>query len=623
LLKSRLRYYSEEKMKGRIIAGLAAVGLAGAWGGVELYQNGRIQPGVVADGVAVGGLTLAEASAKIKAEGLATNPPKVEVVTLGQRQQLSAAALGWRPDPAKTAEAAYRIGRSHDYFTDLGVRFAVWREGQAVPLVASVDVARLKAQLTGLALPYKRAAQNAKIVYSANPKPQYALRNEVPGRALDVATAVWQYQNDPHLTALTIPELVLPATVLAKQLAPAVAQANSLLRPLKLVYQVEASPKVSASNKASTQATSIATTSSTSSQPATPTISKSLTLSASQVADLFFVKADGLSPDSKTIAATVASLGNRFDREARNARYVLERGGLGVQPEQIGFALKRQDAIAKLTEAVLDPASADVALVAAANPPKIIAASLPDPKTFVLLSSATTSYGGSPRARLINVSAASRHLDGYIVGVGEEFNFNQAIGDISLANGYATALVIANGRTTDGVGGGVCQVSTTAFRALYKAGLPIIERNPHAYRVHWYDPIIGFDAAVYQPSVNMRMQNDTGGPILVRSATRGASLTVQLYGPPNNRQVTISRPRILARMPAPPTLTQYVSYLPAGARKQVDWSADGYRITLGRTVREAGTSRSDTLFTYYKPWRAIIHVGRSTAKAKSGLLASR
>jgi hypothetical protein len=76
-------------------------------------------------------------------------------------------------------------------------------------------------------------------------------------------------------------------------------------------------------------------------------------------------------------------------------------------------------------------------------------------------------------------------------------------------------------------------------------------------------------------------------------------------------------------MPAPATSVQYVSYLPAGARKQVDWAADGYRITMGRSIREAGKSRFETLFTYYKPWRAVIHVGRGSANVRSSLLASR
>jgi vancomycin resistance protein YoaR len=94
--------------------------------------------------------------------------------------------------------------------------------------------------------------------------------------------------------------------------------------------------------------------------------------------------------------------------------------------------------------------------------------------------------------------------------------------------------VISAGRTVKGVGGGVCQASTTAFRALYKAGLPVLERNQHAYRVHWYDPLIGLDAAVYQPSLNLRMQNDTSGPLLIRTETLPGRTTVRVYGQPTN-----------------------------------------------------------------------------------------
>jgi vancomycin resistance protein YoaR len=577
-------------MNWRVITGLLALAGVGAGLGLELYQAGRIHAGVVADGVDVAGLSIAEATAKIQAQGVSSNPPAVAVQTLAKTTRLSASELGWRPDPKRTAEAAFAVGRSGDLLTNLSTRVAAWRDGATVALVASVDAKRLTAKLSALAAPHKRAPQSAKLVYTQTPKPLYAVRPEVLGRYLDVKTAVWAYQNNPKLTTVVIPEVVVPAPLTAEQLQPRMEAANALLRPLKLVYSVAG------------KSTAIATTS-----------PKSLTLTPSEVADLFFVKTDGLVPDAKSIETTVNRLSRRYDRSSENARYVMTRSGLVVRPEVVGFQLKRQDAAAKLTSAVMTPAASEVVLAANEQAPKVRAASLPDPNTFVKLASATTTYGGSPRARMINVTVAARHLDGYIVADGEEFNFNQAIGDISLRNGYAEALVIAGGRTVEGVGGGVCQVSTTAFRALYKAGLPIIERRAHAYRVRWYDPIVGFDAAVYQPSLNLRMLNDTGAPFLVRASTSGASITVSLYGPPSKRVVTVSRPRVLSVRPAPATLTQYVSYLAPGVRKQVDWAANGYTTNIFRTIRDERGSRSDSLYTVYRPWRAVVHVGRGSS----------
>ena len=91
-----------------------------------------------------------------------------------------------------------------------------------------------------------------------------------------------------------------------------------------------------------------------------------------------------------------------------------------------------------------------------------------------------------------------------------------AMGNISLDNGYAEALIIYNGKTITGVGGGVCQVSTTLFRTAFFAGYPIVERNAHAYRVHYYEQtatgydhfMAGLDATVYFPLVDLKFTND-------------------------------------------------------------------------------------------------------------------
>ncbi|MCX7783361.1 MAG: hypothetical protein N2318_06905, partial [Meiothermus sp.] len=119
-----------------------------------------------------------------------------------------------------------------------------------------------------------------------------------------------------------------------------------------------------------------------------------------------------------------------------------------------------------------------------------------------------------------------------------------------------------------------------------------------------------YDAAVYQPYLNLRATNDTPGPIVVRTAFTRSTLTVRLYGIPDGRQVAVSKPTILSRTPHPPA--QYIvdRSLRPGQVKQVDWAVDGYRTRITRTVtRPDGRVAVDVLNSNFRPWRAVYQVG--------------
>ena len=138
-----------------------------------------------------------------------------------------------------------------------------------------------------------------------------------------------------------------------------------------------------------------------------------------------------------------------------------------------------------------------------------------------LVSQGVTYFLGSAATRVKNIATSAGKFHGVIVGPGETFSFDEFLGDVSLDQGYAEALIIFNGRTIKGVGGGVCQVSTTAFRAAYQAGFPIVERWPHAYRVSWYERGFGpgLDATVFAPEVDFKFKNDTPYHLLIETYT--------------------------------------------------------------------------------------------------------
>lgn len=227
-----------------------------------------------------------------------------------------------------------------------------------------------------------------------------------------------------------------------------------------------------------------------------------------------------------------------------------------------------------------------------------------------LIASGTSTFIGSIPNRIYNITLAAGKMDGILVAPNETFSFNKALGDVSKLTGFKEAYVIQNGRTVLGDGGGVCQVSTTFFRAILSAGLPIVERNQHAYRVSYYeqDSQPGFDAAIYTPNIDLKFKNDTGHHILIQTAvdTQNQRLTFFLYGTKDGREVSISKATITSQTPAPEPLYQDDPTLPKGQVKQVDFAAAGASVFFTRVVKKDEKVISSSKFTSnYRPWQAV------------------
>ncbi|MBP9814136.1 VanW family protein [Candidatus Woesebacteria bacterium] len=224
-------------------------------------------------------------------------------------------------------------------------------------------------------------------------------------------------------------------------------------------------------------------------------------------------------------------------------------------------------------------------------------------------------FHGSIPGRIHNVELAASRINGVLIAPGETLSFVNTIGDISAATGYQSAYIIKDGRTVLGDGGGVCQVSTTLFRAALDAGLPIPDRHAHAYRVHYYEEAgykAGIDATVFSPSVDLKITNDTPTHILIQTKTdtKNLSLTFELYGTRDGRIAEIYNHVVGGEIPPPPALYQDDPTLAPGVVRQVDFSAWGARASFGYRVKRAGQVLQDTTFTsVYRPWQAVFLKG--------------
>ena len=241
-----------------------------------------------------------------------------------------------------------------------------------------------------------------------------------------------------------------------------------------------------------------------------------------------------------------------------------------------------------------------------------------------LVSNYRSYFYGSSAERIHNIEVSSARFHGLLVAPGEDFSMGQALGDVSLDTGYAEALIIIGDRTIKGVGGGVCQVSTSLFRTVFFGGYKIIERHWHAYRVGYYEQtasgghnpdLAGLDATVFFPMVDFRFQNDTPYWLLMETYVNAdaRTLTWKFYSTSDGRSVDWDTTGPTHVVEAPPPLYEENPDLAKGEIKQTDWEAQGADVTVRRTVtRDGVVLYEDTFFTHYLPWRAVYQYGPGT-----------
>lgn len=311
-----------------------------------------------------------------------------------------------------------------------------------------------------------------------------------------------------------------------------------------------------------------------------------------------------------------------YDRDPENALFTMENGRVSAfRVERNGVHINSEKALAEISAQITKIAdnpkiapAIHITVTDAITKPEITLASA---NTFGIeekIGEATSNYTGSIPGRIHNVILGTSKFNGIIIPKGEVFSFVKTVGDISAATGYAPAYIIKDGKTILGDGGGICQVSTTFFRAAMDTGLPIVERHAHAYRVHYYenDRKPGFDATVFSPSVDLKVKNDTDAAILIQTSVDKVNqiVTFTLYGKKDNRKVTLSDATIWDVTAAPEPKFQDDPTMKRGTQKQVDWAAPGTKSRFHYKVTKGDTVIQDTdFYSNYRPWQAIFLVG--------------
>jgi vancomycin resistance protein YoaR len=231
-----------------------------------------------------------------------------------------------------------------------------------------------------------------------------------------------------------------------------------------------------------------------------------------------------------------------------------------------------------------------------------------------------SNFSGSPANRRHNIAVGSAKLNGILLKPGEEFKLMPALGNISSAAGYLPELVIKDNKTTPELGGGLCQVGTTMFRAALSSGLPITERRPHKYRVSYYEPA-GTDATIYDPRPDVRFVNDTANHVLIQTKITGNVVTFEFWGTHDGRKVVFEgnnktedltqlKPKIFNITRPGPTKFIETDTLPPGVKKQTESAHNGADATFYRYITLPGAEeKKETWNSHYIAWQAVVLVG--------------
>jgi vancomycin resistance protein YoaR len=569
---------------------LVVLGIAGGITSFYRSYEGRIYPNVSIQGIAVGEMTPEQAESALRSRYAAFLRQPV-VITYGDRQWTPTLdELGMTFDFRGAVDAAYNAGRGHGLIDDAREIAAIWQHGLDVPLHVSYDETRAQAYLTQLAREIERAPADAQVRLDGA---QIAIVGAAIGRQVLVdATLSHVSQQLQAFVPATIPLQTreIPPRLDDATVAAARAQIETILQgPLALRVD-----------------------------------KNEYEWTVADLADMIIINrvpsAEGdriaVTLDQDMIARRIRQIADETEKPGTRPRVAWNNGDLKImKPGKPGLRLDEARARDMVIAAVMGR-DRTLELPMVPTDPPVTEANLHQLGIRELVSIGKSDFTGSAAYRIHNIGVGMQLLNGLLIAPGEEFSFNKNIGQINAANGFVEGAAIIQNRTQQEFGGGICQDSTTMFRAAFWAGLPITERWGHSFYISWYDKYAlgprgngpGLDATIFTGGPDLKFINDTGAWLLIQawSNPKTGVAQIELYGTKPNRTVDLTH-KVYDHVPAP-TEPVFVAdpKVPRGTIKHTDKARGGMTIDVYRLVVENGAPRPPELFrTRFRPWPNI------------------
>lgn len=524
-----------------------------------LYGD-RIYPAVIVGDVSVGGLTQGAAHEKLTSRADYLDQHAITFTHGGQSWTPSLSEIGAEIQVDAAIAQARQYGRTGDAVERLAVTGDLMRNDQSIPLTTTLDTGKLDAWFEQVDLEMDSFAVNAGLVVSGV---DVSITPDATGTIIDRVAAtqiITSALTDLRPVNVELPTIVDHPKITVADLEPSRVQiANSLSSHVRVDFE-DQTWRIEPS-----------------------TLSQFLVVSQS-------LKDGELTVDIAMEEGALSSyLREQFSQEVNrrptNAEvgWNSERGLIATSESSDGATLKSGEFAKFVSESFLgDHERVDIPVVV--TKPEIDANDLSKLKIDGLLGRGDSNFDGGSEARNANIYVGVDLLNGTLVGPGEEFSFNQAIGEITPDKGYVEAAVVVAERVGRGYGGGICQVSTTVFRAALLAGMTIGERNQHSYRISTYErdgwgP--GFDASILQRGddpeywADLTFTNNADGYILIQSWTTYPHVFVEIYGHQDGRMVEITDEYVSDPISNPVDTEVVNQELGPGTIEQTEWPLDG------------------------------------------------
>ncbi len=574
----------------------------------QYSHAGLIFPGITIAGIDVSGLTQAEASEKLWEHLTYPRQGRIAFQDNTTIWVATPAELGLVLDANHTALAAYQVGRSGNPVSQFFAQIDALRAGKDLPPLLVYDENVARSYLLSLAATIDRPTVEASIGLNGV---DVTLRSGQVGRTLDIDAVLPLISKQiPTLADGLIPLVVHESPPI---IFDASEQAEVARKILSAPLVITTPPQVGEQARWEIDV---------------PTLAGMLAIQRVPTSEGEQYQV-GISTEH--LRGFLASIAPSLERYPANARFIFndDTRQLDVlQPSTTGRSLLIEESLAAIQQKLSAGEHAAELVFTYTSPPAPDTATASDLGITELVSVQTSYFYGSSPERLQNITVASSRFHGLLVAPGQTFSMASVMGDISLDSGFAEAWIIFGNRTIKGVGGGVCQVSTTLFRTAFFGGFQIDERYSHAYRVTYYEQtasggvnpnLAGLDATVYVPLVDFKFTNDTPYWLLMETYVNSSArtLTWKFYSTSDGRTVEWSTSG-LQNVQDPPD-PQYIENpsLAKGEIKQVDWAVAGADVSVIRTVTRNGTViHQNTFHTHYQPWRAVYEYGPGTKLPK-------
>jgi len=318
---------------------------------------------------------------------------------------------------------------------------------------------------------------------------------------------------------------------------------------------------------------------------------------------------------TENIITDLAEVAEKIDQEPINAKLAISNGKATIfQPARDGLILDKEKTADTIVSALTKSSVQKIEMTIRVEKAEIRDDNIENLGIKELIGTAETNYKNSPNNRVSNLTTGTKYLNGALVKPGDVFSTIKSLGDISSVNGYLPELVIKGNRTIPEIGGGLCQVSTTLFRAMLNAGLPITERTSHSFRVSYYEPPVGLDATIYSHKPDLAFKNDTSGWILIQGSTDPEKKTIkfELYGTKDGRKSQVDGPYVSNYVNPTDPINEDDPNLDEGVTKQIEKPHQGANAVAYYTVfNQDGSIRTEQTFkSKYKALPAVYKVGK-------------